>query len=1098
MRSDDQVQYIAEDDGSFKISGYNQAKAFSNFLPGVAGSFGIPLWAFYVNRGQGIASFGVDTKDAAIMQFFPANRSYEQTAIKGFRTFLKIKIGNKTFLKEPFQYDSQNQHQVMRIHADGFTLEDQDKETGLTFIVRYFGVPNESFAALARTIHIKNTSKKNLDIELIDGLPIITPFGLKECYLKDMSRTVEAWMTSSIEYSNQMPIAFYKLKSDPEDRPEFQSIDGAHFLASFAQLDKKRLHSQLIVDQDLIFGQRSDMVTPATFHAASGRLKLTEQIHDNKTPSAFSYYQFKLNPGKTMTAYALFGETKDATKIKARLKTVLTESYFRNKLIESKWVVDAIQNRANTISDLPEYDQYCRQTFLDNVLRGGLPIKTQTNGKDFILSIFSRKHGDLERDYNRFVVQPTYFSQGEGNFRDVNQNRRNDVWFEPAVSDSNIKMFYDLIQTDGYNPLVVEQVKLRFDSAKQVFQVLKSILSLKIAEQMQAFLAEPQTPGQIALKLESLGASRKQQESAFRELFTLAKRLDTARHGEGFWSEHWTYNLDLLESFLSVYPDQLQQTLFERKDYTFYDNSHRVQPRASKYFVTRSGSVRQYKAVVNDPEKIDLIASRQKDSEKVRTKNGKGIVYKTTLASKILCLIGNKISSLDPSGYGVEMEADKPDWYDALNGLPGLFGSSLSGSYELLRLCQFLKRSLKETQISEVLIPEEVADLLKGCLREVEKFFKNQKSTDRHLKFWNQTHLIKELYWHRTRLGVSGKESALNRETLEGMIESFEKKLKEGIRRAYHPEKEVPPTYFSHTVVAHKTQRVGKSIVVTPTKFMSRRLPHFLEGPVHAMRVESETSILNSVFKNVKKSDLYDKKLEMYLVTANLQGESPEIGRCRVFSPGWLENQSVFLHMEYKWLLELIRKGMYAQFFEEFKKCIIAFQDPKVYGRSIFENSSFIASSAFPNKKYHGNGFVARLSGSTAEFMDMWIRMNVGANPFYLNQEKELNFQLKPILPDWMFSKKSMNQTLVMANGLNEKVVTQHSAYAFTLFSDTLVIYQNRHRKSTFGAKAGTVVEMKIFEKGLKPRTIQGNQLGTRDAKALRNGLIKRIEAEIK
>ena len=44
-----------------------------------------------------------------------------------------------------------------------------------------------------------------------------------------------------------------------------------------------------------------------------------------------------------------------------------------------------------------------------------------------VVYIYSRVHGDIERDYNFFQVSSTYFSQGPGNYRDVAQNRRNDV-----------------------------------------------------------------------------------------------------------------------------------------------------------------------------------------------------------------------------------------------------------------------------------------------------------------------------------------------------------------------------------------------------------------------------------------------------------------------------------------------------------------------------------------------------------------------------------------------------------------------------------------------------------------------------------------------
>jgi hypothetical protein len=55
----------------------------------VAGVFGKPVWAFYVNRGQGIASFGVASKDFPLLEFNSANKAYQLTPYIGFRTFIQ-------------------------------------------------------------------------------------------------------------------------------------------------------------------------------------------------------------------------------------------------------------------------------------------------------------------------------------------------------------------------------------------------------------------------------------------------------------------------------------------------------------------------------------------------------------------------------------------------------------------------------------------------------------------------------------------------------------------------------------------------------------------------------------------------------------------------------------------------------------------------------------------------------------------------------------------------------------------------------------------------------------------------------------------------
>ena len=73
--------------GRFVIADYAAARPFSSFLPGIAGPLGVPLWTFYVNRGQALASFGVETKDNPILEFEPANRPIRRPPIPGFAPF---------------------------------------------------------------------------------------------------------------------------------------------------------------------------------------------------------------------------------------------------------------------------------------------------------------------------------------------------------------------------------------------------------------------------------------------------------------------------------------------------------------------------------------------------------------------------------------------------------------------------------------------------------------------------------------------------------------------------------------------------------------------------------------------------------------------------------------------------------------------------------------------------------------------------------------------------------------------------------------------------------------------------------------------------
>jgi hypothetical protein len=78
------------------------------------------------------------------------------------------------------------------------------------------------------------------------------------------------------------------------------------------------------------------------------------------------------------------------------------------------------------------------------------------------------------------------------------------------------------------------------------------------------------------------------------------------------------------------------------------------------------------------------------------------------------------------------------------------------------------------------------------------------------------------------------------------------------------------------------------------------------------------------------------------------------VGRLLAFSPGWLENQSIWLHMTYKFLLELLRGRLYDEFYAELTTNLVPFMNASVYGRSPLEATSYIVSSAFPDASLHG------------------------------------------------------------------------------------------------------------------------------------------------
>ena len=124
---------------------------------------------------------------------------------------------------------------------------------------------------------------------------------------------------------------------------------------------------------------------------------------------------------------------------------------------------------------------------------------------------------------------------------------------------------------------------------------------------------------------------------------------------------------------------------------------------------------------------------------------------------------------------------------------------------------------------------------------------------------------------------------------------------------------------------------------------------------------------------------------------------------------------------------------------------LVPFMDPDVYGRSVLENSSFIASSANPDKNTWGRGFVARLSGSTAEYIHIWLLMTVGQRPFAM-QDGQLTFSIQPALPaNWFTSKP------VEADWCGQPVQVPENAFACALLGNILLVYHNPQKQDIFG-----------------------------------------------
>lgn len=987
---------------------YDQLPPFTSFLPGIAGLNGHPIWAYYVNRGQGICSFGIEDKAHAIMEFQPAVRAYEDTEINGFRTFLNLSQANKTFHVEPFSHEEERFVRNLRVFENRLNVEAISEELGISVEVNYFVLPNATYGGLVRRVKIRNSGSAKFFLEGLDGMARLIPYGILNDEHLNLANLLRSFVTVK-RTSFDLPV--FTLRSSTADSDRVDAIEGGIFVATYVN----DTASEILYDRKPIFGEWSTLRSPIEFYK-HGIVSLLDapQVYANKLPCAFTPFSGSLSPGEELRLDQIYGFSANPENVEITFD-------FGQKQAEADSLLDNMLDDISTQSGMPIFDAYIRQTYLDNLLRGGYPVMVNLGEKPVAIHVYSRKHGDPERDYNFFVTSSEPWSQGNGNFRDVCQNRRNDVYIHPDAGLQNMYQFLSFVQADGYNPLEIRGVTLRVRAlAMKEFNAWLEKQTPVNQGLINQILEAPISPGKL-FSIERLI----DRES----LFEYLEPVNAAAHKEGYWIDHWVYLLDLIEGALKIFPDHAADILFGNNTLTFYQSAYRVKPRADRY-VYQDDSIQQYDSVFRDEELYEQIGE-----------TGGHLLYsdgtpvKISVYGKLFLLAALKFSTLDNLAAGLEMEAGKPGWNDALNGLPALRGSSIADTLELKRLLLFLLQF--ENQSTELLFPQVMANFFMSIGED-----------------WDQRNSLREAYREAIRDRIPQEVVSLSISQLITRCRFFLRTIEEGLSRARELSHGILPTY----------------LVFDPDP---RALPLFLEAPAKELKTlgSEEAKIL---YEQVHSSALYDKKIGMYKTSESLENEAITIGRIRTFTPGWLERESIFMHMHYKFLLGLLCADLYDDFFMEIRRGLLPFYDAEIYARSTLEHSSFIASSVNPDPSLHGRGFISRLSGATAEALSMWVMMLVGKMWFSYNNS--LSFTFAPILPDWLFDGEGCIQ--------------------FKLLSHSIVTYHNPLHRSTYGPTPVQPTKILISD-DTRSEEIYGASLPSPWAEKLRAGKKLKIEVEL-
>ncbi len=684
-------------------------------------------------------------------------------------------------------------------------------------------------------------------------------------------------------------------------------------------------------------------------------------------------------------------------------------------------------------------------------------------------------------------------------------------------------MFLSYIQADGYNPLTVESIVF-YIRDKQICDQIASIAAGEAdghraqREALSAILNRgPIRPGKIFLLMEEQNIELIVSRQAFIDLVAAqAEYSFTGDYKTGFWADHWTYckkgcaemalywvpaltsslssspDMDLVRSYLSIYPDREERFMYDEKLSYFYSPAT-VQPRSKKYVIIsdngKNQRVRQLNATVDDEDKKlfqkQLLArtnTTQWSNIYANWQHSKdGFVFQSSPLEKLFLLATLKFATRDPYGMGIEYEGGRPGWDDAMNGLCSLLGSGMPETYELEIVLRYILATVDRYQ-RPLVVPVELSNLIDAiglALDALSNFPLEQvngTTVPSHIfSYWDTVASAREHYREKVRFSFLGATVTLSPELLATVVQRWIHEIEQGIERALvigshgygdNGKSHVPPTYFAYRVTDWNITD-GKGVFVRAKQLEVIRLPLFLEGATRRMKTCDSPAALD-LYQHVKNSPLRDEKLGMYKVSATLQGQSYDIGRIMSFASGWLENGSVWIHMSYKFYLQLIRQGLFKEFYDEMKSGgMLPFVNASVYGRPVMECSSFIASSSFEDPSVQGRGFLARLSGSTAEFLSMWLLMMVGPEPFFIDKATgTLQMQLLPALPHWLFDStgRNSNTTFISFKLFGSIEVQYFNLKQRDLFQVPPTRYEIRSRDGAVFRVEGSTIPTKLAD----------------------------------
>lgn len=683
--------YVEIDGRTFyKISNVNMMRPFFMTIVGPSDH-----WLFMSSNG-GVTA-GRRSPETALFPYETDDKITLNQKNTGGKAIIKVRRNGRTTIWEPFSERYNGVYRLARNlykSLEGSVVVYEEYNLDVQLQVRSKWTTSDRFG-IVREVEVLNMSDESVQIDFVDGVQNVLPFGVSSQIQMTRSNLVDAYKKNELD--QETGIGIFSLSSMIVDRAEpsealrasvvwSAGLKTENILLSSLQLEAFR-RGKTLENEDLVRAEKG-----AYFIHAKEELQANAStnwyIVADVNRSLADLTELRKTIMEADDLPKVIVEDMEVNRLALRKKIALADGLqlTNDKLSTGRHLSNVLYNimRGGTFedqyliqkSDLLKYVKHANRKVYKEVkqdLEGlneifslqelNLFLDTEDSidlrriCSEFLPLSFSRRHGDPSRPWNHFTidVKNDYgekVKSYEGNWRDIFQNWEALAYSFPEYIQGMINRFLNASTIDGYNPYRITLEGIDWE------------------------VSDPNDPWSYI----------------------------------GYWGDHQiVYLLRLLNISKFYHPGELESML-NTPAFVYANVPYKI---------------RGYDAILMNPSETidydtDLAKKIQERVEEIgedgkMSWDSEGNLVRATMCEKLLVTSLTKLYNFIPEA-GIWLNTQRPEWNDANNALVGN-GVSVITMCHLRKFLIFFSDLLKSSGLEEVDVNKPVADLMYALSR---------------------------------------------------------------------------------------------------------------------------------------------------------------------------------------------------------------------------------------------------------------------------------------------------------------------------------------------------------------------------------------------